>query len=389
MRFVVPPLARRVIGRDFPLALLVAALLEVGSAVSLTDEDDDLLPLPDWSARLLLTAGALTLAFRRIAPLPVLALNGAADLSYQSLGYRPSPLPLGVLVALYTVAVARRPLIAGAATAAYTTILTVGMWTETIPADDDQVYVYLVSVAGTVMVAYGVALGHARATLAEEHAATVVREQDSRTLAAVRQEQARIARELHDRVANDVSVMVAQAAAAGRAVERRPQVAAAALESIETLGRSALVALRHLVGLLRTDDVPREPPPQTGLDRLPWLVTHLERAGLPVDLIIVGTARPLPATVEQNAFRIVQEALTNSLKHAGPTRATVTLNYTEESLGVEVRDQGQEGAESSTLGYGLINMRQRAAMLGGDLVVGPDDQGFRVRASLPVTDGAR
>ena len=384
------PVGRRMVVRDLPVALLVAVLLEVGFAVSLTDDDDEVLPLPDRAGRLLLTAGALSLTFRRLAPLSVLGLNGAADLTYQALGYRPTPLPLGVLIALYTVATARRPLVSGAATALYVAALTAGSLSGITPLDDDQVYVYVVSVAATGMVGYGVALGRARATLAERHAAELGREQDSRTRAAVAQEQARIAREVHDIVANEVNVMVAQAAAARRVVDGQPQAAASALSSIETVGRDALTGLRRLLALLRTDGARDEQSPQPDLQRLPWLLSHLEAAGLPVDLAIRGTARPLPAIVERNAFRIVQEALTNSLKHAGPTRATVTLSYGEDSLGVEVRDQGRGGAESSTLGYGLISMRERAAMLGGDVHAGPDaDQGFRVTAHLPVAGGAR
>jgi len=128
-----------------------------------------------------------------------------------------------------------------------------------------------------------------------------------------------------------------------------------------------------------------EPSGQPSLERLPWLISQIERAGLPVDLVVRGTARPLPPVVELEAFRIIQEALTNSLKHAGPTWATVTIDYGDEFLGVDVRDHGRGGGTSSTLGYGLISMRQRAASLGGDLDAGPDtEHGFRVTAHLPV-----
>jgi signal transduction histidine kinase len=115
------------------------------------------------------------------------------------------------------------------------------------------------------------------------------------------------------------------------------------------------------------------------------LLVHLERAGLPVELTIRGTPRPLPPAVELEAFRIVQEALTNSLKHAGPTCATVAIEYGDEFLRVDVRDHGEGGDTSSTLGYGLISMRQRATLLGGDLHAGPDaERGFRVTADLPL-----
>ena len=134
----------------------------------------------------------------------------------------------------------------------------------------------------------------------------------------------------------------------------------------------------------------RDRSPQPSLARLPWLLDQLERAGLPVDLTIEGEPWVLPATVELNAYRIIQEALTNSLKHAGPTRAQVTLAYEADAVRVEVRDEGGRDVRQrvSTPGYGLISMEQRAAMLGGELVVGPRaERGFAVSARLPVTGG--
>ena len=208
------------------------------------------------------------------------------------------------------------------------------------PLTDDQFYIDLVSVVATVMVGYGVALGRARATVAEQRTAELARQQETRTQAAVAQEQARIAREVHDIVAHDVSVMVAQAGAARRVFAAQPQIAVDALASIEAVGRDALDGLRRLVSLLRTDLEQSGRSPQPTLDRLPWLLEQVERAGLAVTLDIHGERRPLPATVELNAYRIVQEALTNILKHAGPTDATVLLDYGQDELRVEVSDRG-------------------------------------------------
>jgi signal transduction histidine kinase len=255
-----------------------------------------------------------------------------------------------------------------------------------LPITDDQYYTDLVSIIATGMLGYGVALGRAGARLAVQRATTMAQEHEDRMRAAVEQEQARIAREVHDIVAHDVSVMVAQAAAARRVFDTRPQMAAEALCSIETVGRDALDGLRRLVGLLRTESPDSERAPQPGLDGLPRLVEQVQRAGLPVELTVLGDPRPLPATVELNAFRIVQEALTNSLKHGGRTGATVTLDYQGESLRVEVRDHGGHPPErrAPSAGYGMISMRQRAAMLGGELEAGPADHGFRVAVELPV-----
>jgi signal transduction histidine kinase len=386
MRSLGSPSARSLMRRDLPLALVVAVLLEVGFMVSLTDDDDEVLAPPNSAGRLVLTAGALSLVFRRIVPVTVFVINGTADLVYEGLDFRPTPLPLGVLIALYTVAVTRRPLVAGVCTACYVTGLLGASLEGMTMIDDDQVYVNLVSVAGTAMVGYGVALGRLRATLAEQHAAALVREEGSRTRLAVAQEQARIAREVHDMVANEVNVIVAQAAAARRVVDRQPQAAATALESIESVGRDALDGLRHLLTVVRTEHAPADRP-SPGLNRLPWLLDQVERAGLPVEFAVRGSPRPLPPEVEREAFRIVQEALTNSLKHAGPTCATVTLDYGDEFLGVDVHDHGSAGPPTSRPGYGLISMRQRAELLGGHLCAGPDaERGFRVTAHLPVVD---
>ena len=380
--------------RDLPVAVLVAVLLEVGVRVVLTDDlpdhDDVVLPLPGWEGRLLLASGALALIFRRRAPVLVLALTVGAGLGYQALGLRPPPLPLAVLVALYTVSIVRRPLVPALGAGTYAAALVLGPLTGVTPLDDDQVYVQLTSLAATAMVGYGVALSRARATIAERQATELTRGQEAMLRDAVAQEQARIAREVHDIVAHDVSVMVAQAAAARRVLDREPGVAADALNSIEAVGRDALDGLRRLMHLLRSDPEPATRSTRPSIDRLPWLLAQVRSAGLPVDLTIRGEPRPLPATVELNAYRIVQESLTNSLKHAGPTRATVVLDYRPDTLHVEVRDHGHGGSpeDGTTQGFGLIGMQQRAAMLGGEVVAKPEaDEGFRVAARLPVPGG--
>jgi signal transduction histidine kinase len=389
MTALTPPSGGTRLSRDLSLAVLVAGLQVIGSSVSL-DPDNQTAPAPGEAGMLVLLTGALALTFRRAAPLLVLAVNIAASQAYQLLDHQPLPLPLAVLVALYTVAVGR-PLLGGCAGAAYGVAFAVGSLNAAVPLDDDHLFTYLVSTVATVAVGYGVALGRARATLAEQRTAELAREHDARTRAAVEQEQARIAREVHDIVANDVSVIVAQAAAARRVFDQQPSNAAAALASIEAVGRDALDGLRRLMGLLRSTSLPTDRSPQPSLARLPWLVSQVQRAGLPVDLTIRGNPRPLPATLELNAYRIVQEALTNSLKHANPTRATVVLDYGDEFLHVDVRDQGQDAGHSAVPatsgGYGLISMQQRVAMHGGDLAAGSHDgQGFEVSARFPLTN---
>jgi signal transduction histidine kinase len=222
---------------------------------------------------------------------------------------------------------------------------------------------------------------------------------------------------MHDIVAHDVSVIVAQAAAARRVLAQEPEEAARSLSSIEAVGRDALDGLRRLVSPLRTESAATDRSPQPDLDRLPWLLAQVRRAGLPVALVVRGCPAPLSAAVELNAYRIVQEALTNSLKHAGGgARATVILEYASDALSVEVHDEigddplgavpaqrvrwkhaaapepdhGRSPAETTPVGFGLISMRQRATMLGGDFNAGPDDAGgFHVAARLPVGGVAR
>jgi signal transduction histidine kinase len=390
----------RVLVPDLLLATLVLALSLVGSGVSLEDDFRILVVdsrgpwLPQGIGLLVMVAASLPLVLRRIAPLPVFAVVAAASVAYQVLGYRPEPLPLGALVALYTVAVARPPRVATGAAAAYIVALTIGSALSWTPLHDDQFYVVLVAAVATITLGYGVALGRAQARLAEQRAAELARDHDARMQAAVEQEQSRIAREVHDIVAHDVSVIVAQAAAARRVLDSQPAAAATTLASVETLGRDALDGVRRLVTLLRTPSADEEHRPQPTLERLPELVAQVQQAGLDVDLEVTGTPRPLPATTELNAFRIVQEALTNSLKHAGTTSTAVNLNFGEDVLRLEVCDHGRGGPHAdlkhTSAGYGLISMQQRATMLGGRLETGPTaDGGFRVFAQLPLNGGQK
>jgi signal transduction histidine kinase len=384
------PLLGRQAVRDVWLALLVAMLTVIGAELSLTDETEAP-PGPSRAGVCLLLVGALALALRGLAPVAVLMVNAASYITYAALGNRPLSLPIGMVVALYTVVLVR-PLLGAAAAVLFVAAVSSASLMSDAPLDDDHVFTYLVAVVATVTVGYGVALSRARTTLAEQRAAQLTREQGAQTRAAVEQEQSRIAREVHDIVAHDVSVIVAQARAARRVFDRQPETAATALSSIESVGRDALDGLRRLMGLLRTDPSDDGRTPQPRLDNLPQLVDQVRRAGLPVQLTIHGVPRPLPATLELNAYRVVQEALTNSLKHAGPTRATVVVDYADDHLVVEVRDggHGRSGGalDEGTAGFGLVSMRQRVAMHGGDLDArAHEGTGFRVSARFPVTSG--
>jgi signal transduction histidine kinase len=214
----------------------------------------------------------------------------------------------------------------------------------------------------------------------QRRVALAERERDVAAREAVVEERARIARELHDVVAHAVSMIVVQAGA-----ERRVTGDASAHDvfaTIERLGRDAVTEMRRLVGMLRAeDDDPLTPQP--GLDDLPALVTHVRDAGLPVELMVEGEPRQLPAGIELSAYRIVQEALTNTLKHAAGAHAHVSVRYGPDALELEIADDGHGGGEQGNGGHGLVGMRERVALYGGSFDVRRDQAGFVVHASLP------
>ena len=200
--------------------------------------------------------------------------------------------------------------------------------------------------------------------------------------AAVAAERARIARDLHDVVAHSLSVMIVQAQAAERVLEGEEASARDALASIDSTGRQAMVEMRRLVGLLRDDDQPSLAP-RPGLAQLPALAEQMRDAGLPVDLVVQGEPRPVAPGVDLSAYRIVQEALTNALKHAGPARARVVVRFGAHEMELEVSDDGR-GAHGGDGGHGLVGMRERVALYGGELESGSaNGRGFTVRAKLP------
>ncbi|KOU00002.1 histidine kinase [Streptomyces rimosus subsp. pseudoverticillatus] len=232
----------------------------------------------------------------------------------------------------------------------------------------------------------------------EEKAARLEKERETQSRIAVAAERARIARELHDVVAHNVSVMVVQADGAAYVLDASPEQAKQALETISGTGRQALAEMRRLLGVLRTGEQPEsgEYVPQPGVEQLADLIDQVRGAGLPVDFRVVGEPRPLPSSVELTAYRIVQEALTNTRKHGGPdVGATVRLSYQDGELDLLVEDDGRgaqhelyTGGGADGLGHGLIGMRERVGMVGGSLDAGPrPGGGFRISAVLPLKSG--
>jgi signal transduction histidine kinase len=221
----------------------------------------------------------------------------------------------------------------------------------------------------------------------EERADRLEAERDAQAQVAVATERARIARELHDVVAHNVSVMVVQADGAAYALDSSPERTREALAAISLTGRQALAEMRHLLGVLRTaSEEQAEFAPQPGLEQIADLLAHSRAAGLPVSFTVEGVARELPPGVALAAYRVVQESLTNTRKHAGPdATASVALRFCEDGMRIVVTDNGNGGAASSDgAGHGLVGMRERVEMYGGKVTTGPHRSGgYQVTATIP------
>ncbi|MGW1070526.1 sensor histidine kinase [Streptomyces aureus] len=354
------------------------------------------------------TAVALPIAFalsavvalRRRMPEKMLVLAVLAGLAQLILDVPPAPEDFAMLVIIYTVAAngagwaSRLALIGGLCAGTVAQL----RWPVHGTSGAGGVFI---AIFQTVPFALAWVLGDSirtrRAYLAqlEERAARLEKEREAQAKVAVAAERARIARELHDVVAHNVSVMVVQADGAAYVMDTAPEQARKALETISGTGRQALAEMRRLLGVLRTGEHQEsgEYVPQPDVEQLDDLIEQCRTSGLPVDFKVEGTPRPLPSGVELTAYRIVQEALTNTRKHGGPNAgASVRLVYFDDGLGLLVEDDGKgaphelyEEGGADGQGHGLIGMRERVGMVGGTLDAGPrPGGGFRISALLPL-----
>jgi signal transduction histidine kinase len=224
-----------------------------------------------------------------------------------------------------------------------------------------------------------------KAEAAEIRAAQAEREREAAARVAVAEERSRIARELHDIVAHAVSVMVLQVGAVRHKLPEAFDEDRDALQDVEQAGRTALSEMRRLLGAMRDEGDGVELAPQPGLDRLDALADDVGRAGLPVRLHVDGDPFPLPQALDLSAYRIVQEGLTNSLKHARAGHADVTVRYSPDELRIEVRDDGDGAATSDGLGHGLVGIRERVKIYGGEMTAGTAPEGgFVLSTRLPL-----
>jgi signal transduction histidine kinase len=244
----------------------------------------------------------------------------------------------------------------------------------------------LILVGGTWLAGYAIRDRRLHASELEELTRALAQARDEHTRSVLADERARIARELHDVVAHAVSVMVVQAGAAEQVLPAELSPAREALLAVQQTGRQALVELRRLLGVLRADDAHATRVPQPGLASLDSLAQQVRDAGLDVEYRVEQAAASVPPGLDLAAYRIVQEALTNTLKHAHASRAEVTVRVGEQRLELEIVDDGRGGGTNGNArGHGLIGMRERAHLYGGELEARPlDGRGFAVRAWLPL-----
>ncbi|MDF3145538.1 MULTISPECIES: sensor histidine kinase [unclassified Streptomyces] len=342
----------------------------------------------------------LVVALRRRMPEKMLLLAIGVGLAQLALDVATTPANFAFLVITYTVAVtgARWASRLSLAVSLFAAPLAQVRWPE---RDSSILGTVALMIFMTVPFVLAWVLGDSIRTRRayyeqlEERATRLEKEREAQAKVAVAAERARIARELHDVVAHNVSVMVVQADGAAYVLDAAPDQAKKALETISSTGRQALAEMRRLLGVLRTGEHQEggEYVPQPDVEQIDELIQHCRTSGLPVDFKVEGTPRPLPSGVELTAYRIVQEALTNTRKHGGPNAgASVRLVYFDDGLGLLVEDDGKgaphelyEEGGADGQGHGLIGMRERVGMVGGTLDAGPrPGGGFRISALLPL-----
>ncbi|HSC02690.1 MAG TPA: sensor histidine kinase [Solirubrobacteraceae bacterium] len=372
---------------------LLAALLTVVSVTSAIVSEKHAGHLFPVLEVILVPFTTAPIALRRYRPLAVLAITTSAGVVILIFTSQ-AQFPVGVLVALYTVASrCERPVSIRAAEwvalpiAVGVTVSSGGHPGRVIP----ELAVFAIAWV------LGDNIRTRRAYLAEleARAERLEREREEKAERAVIEERTRIARELHDVIAHNVSVMVVQASAGEELFDSNPERARESLSAVASTGRAALAELRRLLGVIRAEENLESGAaytPQPGIEYLEELIRQVKETGLTVELSVLGQPRELPEGVGLCAYRIIQEALTNTLKHAGASRADVSVRYVEDALELQVLDDGRGvpagNGDGEPGGHGLIGMRERVALFGGELTARPrsSEHGYEVRARLPLEE---
>ncbi|MEV6751261.1 sensor histidine kinase [Streptomyces sp. NPDC051214] len=372
---------------DLVVAAVVALLTGLDAAVNGPGHRQ-----ADWLTWLLFAVSVAALLVRSRWPVAVTVVTGAACAGWALYGHIGELLNLPVMVALYALAVRgdRRRTLRAAVVAALVS------GTVSVIAGKDVAQPQGAPLLEMLWPLVPLLLGEVvrgRRELLQEYAERAERAEADREREARRkvdQERVRIARELHDVIAHTVSAMTVQAGLALDALDSRPEVARMAMRQVRTSGKEAVRELRTTVGVLRAGRRTAAADPAPRLAQLDELVEGVRGTGLRVSLHLDTGGRELPQLVELAAYRIVQEALTNVIKHADARHVAVSVAVVGEGLAVEITDDGPERAVAAGEGYGLIGMRERATTMGGDLEAGPlRGGGWRVRAVLPAEGGAR
>ncbi|MER7771498.1 histidine kinase [Kitasatospora sp. NPDC096140] len=379
-------------GQAFDVALALFLAISSGRYATIADNPQ---VTTVTGLLLLVPLVPLPLVLRRRFPLAVLwtVLPTALLVRHQSQDIAYST-GVAVIVAAYSVAAyERRPPAVLLSLPVATAALVLLFDDAKLPHFPNGVIAVLVLVP-VFAVAYELRMWRHRVDEGRERLSALEGEQLAALRRAVELERARIARELHDVVTHNVSMMTIQAGAARKILDTAPDKAREAMAAVESGGRAAMTELRHVMGLLTIDSAAGDDPaadadlaPQPGLDRLDALVDGVRQAGLPVELTVTGERRAIPPGIELAAYRVVQEALTNTVKHAGGADASVAVEYAPDHLTVQVTDTGGRptGAASAGNGRGLLGLRERLAVYGGTLQTGPRPRGgYRVTALIPL-----
>lgn len=367
---------------------MIAVLTAAAAAAALVLSDEPGARDPDALAHALLIVAALPLIVRRRWPAGVVGATSLVLLAYLNLGYPGGPSTVPLMVALYSVAAAGRRGWSLGATALW---VGAGVVARVFAQQDPPVAVALDSALLVAASLLGDAVHSRRALRAEvlerQRRAEIEREREAQR--RVVDERMRIARELHDVMAHTVTSLTVQAGAAADVLDDSPDEARAALRTVRASAREAMAELRATVSVLRSEHRQDPHPPAPGLDQLDDLLEAARRAGLHVELVIAGEPHPLPAATDLTAYRIVQEALTNVVHHAGATEATVSVRHQPAAVTIQIDDDGRGPDGEQPQGFGLLGMRERTDAVGGWLQTGAGPEGgFRVRARLPRTERA-
>ena len=380
--------AWQLIKREWFTALVVVGMAEAGIQVVLMQDDKGAPTISVWiAAPLVVIAIAPLLWWRRFpfgAPAAVFVINAVESFVDGRLPMFTVATFISVMAAVFLFGILedRRQAVVGLAIA----LGAAGVVTLNDPGQgwsDFAGVVLLFSIAWLTGFAIGRKLEQASA--AQERAERLESEREAEARAAVAEERARIARELHDVVGHSVSVMTVQASAVRRRLLPDQEQEREALEIVEQTGREALAEMRRLVGVLRRPEEAPALAPQPSLQHLDRLVAQAGESGLPVELRIEGEPTPLPPGVDLTAYRLVQEGLTNAIKHARASKADVVVTYSDGTVEVSVTDDGTGDGDGGGGGHGLVGMRERVSVYGGELEAGPRPEGgYALKARLPV-----